>query len=48
MKQTNKIDVRFWPFKLAAEGDEAIAAVKWPKAIVLLAVAVAIGGLIVA
>lgn len=45
MKQADRIDIRFWPFKLTVEGDRAIAAVKWPLALVLIAVSVAIVGI---
>jgi hypothetical protein len=44
MKQIDEIEIRLWPFRLSARGDQAIAAVKWPLAIVLIAVAVAILG----
>jgi hypothetical protein len=37
-----EIDIRFWPFRLLARGDRAIAAMKWPITAVLFAVALAI------
>jgi hypothetical protein len=37
-----EIEVRFWPFKLLARGDRAIAAVRWPLAVILVTVAIAI------
>lgn len=41
-RSQSEIEVRFWPFKLAARGDRAIAAVRWPLAVILVAVAAVI------
>lgn len=41
-RSQSEIEVRFWPFKLSARGDRAIAAVRWPLALIMVAVAVAI------
>jgi hypothetical protein len=40
-------DIRLWPFKVLVEGDHAMAAVRWPLAMGLTAVAVAIVGVVV-
>ena len=40
-------DIRLWPLKVLVEGDHAIAAVRLPLAMVLVAVAVAIVGVVV-
>jgi hypothetical protein len=45
MKRADRTDIRFWPFQIAVEGDRAIAALKWPLALVLIAVSVAIVGM---
>jgi len=40
----HKTEIRLWPFIVLIEGDHAIAAVRWPLAMVLVAMAVAIVG----
>jgi hypothetical protein len=35
MKQTEKIDIHLWPFKVLVEGELAIAAARWPLALML-------------
>lgn len=37
-----ELEVRFWPFSLKARGENAIAAVRLPLAVVLFAIAIAI------
>lgn len=44
MSSEPEIEVRFWPFRLLARGDRAIAAVRWPLAAILIAVAATIFG----
>lgn len=41
-RSQSEIEVRLWPFKLAARGDRAVAAVRWPLAVIMIAVAVSI------
>ena len=38
----SEIEVRLWPFKLVVRGAGAIAAIRWPLAAILTAIAVAI------
>lgn len=42
LKQIDKIDIRLWSFRLFAEGERAVAAVKWPLTIILVAFGLAI------
>jgi hypothetical protein len=35
MKQTEKIDIHLWPFQVLVEGELAIAAARWPVALML-------------
>jgi hypothetical protein len=47
MKKIDKNDIRLWPFKVLVEGDHAIAAVRWPLAIMAGRSGVAIVGIVV-
>lgn len=39
----DKIDIRFWPLKVMVSGDRAITALRWPLAIALVTLALALG-----
>ena len=41
-RSQSELEVLFWPFKLSARGDRAIAAVRWPLAVIMIAVAAAV------
>jgi hypothetical protein len=46
IKETPKIEIQFWNFVLSARGDSAVAAVKWPLTLGLLAIALAIASVV--
>ncbi len=39
----DRIDIRFWPLRVLIRGDRAIAALRWPIAITLVTLALALG-----
>lgn len=43
----DRIDIRFWPFRVIVRGDRAIAALRWPIGIALVTLALTLGGTVI-